>query len=51
MAVGDKTTVVPQKVIFAYLTTTEEQVEKHSISSEQEGYNPHPAMDAYSSSY
>ena len=43
--------MTPQKIAPPHLTTSEDQLEKRSLSPDQGSSNPHPAMGAYSSSY
>ena len=51
VARNNKSIVVPQKLDPSNLTTSEELLERHSISPDQESYNLHPAIGTHSSHY
>ena len=40
-----------EKVVPVNLTSIEQYLEKHSLSPNQGGYNPHPAIGTYYSPY
>ena len=46
-----KSVIASQKVAIADLTSIEQQLEKNSLSPDQGGYDPHPAVGAYHSPY